>query len=56
MFTIMYTWLYIWCVHICSYCKQFENISTNIATTYEGLTIVGVFSILEKNASLKFFL
>lgn len=55
MFTIMYTWLYIRCVHICSYCKQFENISTNIATTYEGLTIVAIFSILEKNGSLKFF-
>lgn len=49
MFTIMYTWLYIRCIHICSYCKQIENNSTNIATTNEGLTIVVTFSILKGN-------
>ncbi|MDP9738259.1 UNVERIFIED_ORG: hypothetical protein QFZ59_000089 [Bacillus sp. B2I3] len=57
MFTNAYTWLYIRCIHICSYCKQFENNSTNIATTYEGLTIVETFStsrIVERRA-VKYF-
>jgi hypothetical protein len=55
MFTNAYTWLYIRCIHTCSYCKQFENNSTNIATTYEGLTIEATFSILKGKASLKIF-
>ena len=55
MFTNAYTWLYIRCIHTCSYCKQFENNSTNIATTNEGLTNVKTFPILKGNASLKFF-
>ena len=56
MITNTYTWLHIRCIHICSYCKQFENNSTNIATTYEALTNIETFSMLNRVLHLNFFM